>query len=290
MFDYLPEHGFRRPVWEGTTVTASGQAVAEAAERLWRVYETGVACDPVRDLVGGGGLVDAYSVQEYNTRRWLDAGRRLAGRKIGLTSVAVQAQLGVDQPDYGMLFADMAVDEGAEVALGRLLQPKVEAEIAFVLGRDLPEPDTTAAEVMRAVEFALPAIEIVDSRVRDWKISIVDTVADNASSGLYVLGSRPVSLSGFDPVMCGMVLERRGEPVSTGAGRACLGSPVSAAAWLARTMASAGWPLSAGDVVLTGALGPMVAVEPGDVVEARISGVGTVTAAFASAPSEGGSL
>lgn len=265
----------------------SPERIAAAAERLWRAHATGTPCDPVSDLLAGGSLEDAYAVQDVNTRRWLGAGRRLVGRKIGLTSAAVQGQLGVDQPDYGMLFADMSVDEGVDVALGRLLQPKVEAEIAFVLGRDLPHPDTTAAEVMRAVEFALPAIEIVDSRVRDWRIGILDTVADNASSGLYVLGSRPVPLSGFDPILCGMVMERRGEPVSTGAGRACLGSPVSAAAWLARTMAASGRPLSAGDVVMTGALGPMVAVEPGDVVEAHISGVGTVTAAFASASAAG---
>lgn len=260
------------------------QAVAAAAERLWQVYETGVPCNPVSDLLAGGGVDDAYAVQEVNTRRWLGAGRRLVGRKIGLTSAAVQRQLGVDRPDYGMLFADMSVDEGMDVPLGRLLQPKVEAEIAFVLGRDLPQPDTTVAELIRAVEFALPAIEIVDSRVRDWEIGIVDTVADNASSGLYVLGSRPVPLSGFDPLMCGMVMERRGEPVSTGVGRACLGSPVSAAAWLVRTMAASGRPLSTGDVVLTGALGPMVAVGPGDVVEARILGVGTVSASFAPSP------
>lgn len=258
--------------------------IEEAAARLRAAHDTGTPCDPVGDLLAGGNLDDAYAVQDLNTARWLDEGRRLVGRKIGLTSGAVQRQLGVDRPDYGMLFADMAVDEGADVPIGRLLQPRVEAEIALVIGRDLPYPDTTAGEVLRAVEFAVPAIEIVDSRVRDWQIGILDTIADNASSGLYVLGSRPVSLGAFDPVLCGMVMERRGEPVSTGAGRACLGSPISAAAWLARTMAAAGRPLGAGDVVLSGALGPMVAVAPGDVVEARISGLGTVTAAFEGEP------
>jgi 2-keto-4-pentenoate hydratase len=254
-------------------------AITEAADRLLQARETSTPCDPVAELLAG--VADAYAAQDVNTERWLADGRRLVGRKIGLTSAAVQRQLGVDQPDYGMLFADMAVDEGADVPLGQLLQPRVEAEIAFVIGRDLPHPDTTVAEVMRAVDFAVAAIEIVDSRVRDWKISILDTIADNASSGLYVLGSRPVTLGDFDPLMCGMVIERRGEPVSTGAGRACLGSPVSAIAWLARTMAAAGRALSAGDVVLSGALGPVVPVRPGDVVEARISGLGAVTAAFA---------
>lgn len=258
------------------------QSAREAADRLWNAAQDGEPCTPVNDVIATPE--EAYAAQEINTERKLAAGARLVGRKIGLTSVAVQRQLGVDQPDYGMLFADMAVDEGADVALGRLLQPKVEAEIAFVLGRDLPHADTTVAETIRAIDYAVVAIEIVDSRVADWKIRFVDTVADNASSGLYVLGSRPVRLADFDPVMCGMVMERRGEPISVGAGKACLGSPVSAAAWLARTMAAAGRALQAGDTILSGALGPMVAVAPGDVVEARVSGLGTVTASFAGGP------
>ncbi len=253
-------------------VQAAADALAEAAA-------TGVACAPFGHTLADA--TEAYAVQEINTERSLATGRRLVGRKIGLTAKAVQAQLGVDQPDYGMLFADMAVDEGADVALGRLLQPKVEAEIAFVLRTGLENPDATVAEVIQAIDYAVAAIEIVDSRVADWKIGFNDTVADNASSGLYVLGSRPVALADFDPLMCGMVMERRGEPVSVGVGKACLGSPVSAAAWLARTMAAAGRPLSAGDTILSGALGPMVGVEPGDVVETRISGLGTVTASFA---------
>lgn len=249
-----------------------------AAERLRGAYDTRAAIAPIKDSITS--VEEAYAVQELNTSHWLEAGRRLAGRKVGLTSLAVQRQLGVDQPDYGMLFADMAVDDGAEIAAGRLIQPKVEAEIAFVLGDDLPEPDTTSAEVLQAIDFAVAAIEIVDSRIADWKISFFDTVADNGSSGLYVLGSRPVSPQDFDPIECGMVIESAGEPVSVGAGSACLGSPVSAAAWLARTMAAAGRPLSAGDTILSGALGPMVTAEPGDVFEARISGLGSVSVSF----------
>jgi 2-keto-4-pentenoate hydratase len=262
-------------------MTVTDETISTVAGALYDAYRTSTPCDPVGERLAGGGIEAAYAAQEVNTRRWLAEGRRLVGRKIGLTSPAVQRQLGVGQPDYGMLFADMAVDEGAEVALGRLLQPRAEAEIAFVLRRDLPNPDATVAEVMQAIDFAVAAIEIVDSRIAGWKIGILDTVADNASSGLYVLGSRPVRLDQFDPLACGMVMERAGEPVSTGAGRACLGSPISAAAWLARTMAAANRPLTAGDTILSGALGPMVAVAPGDVVEARISGLGSVTAAFA---------
>ncbi len=257
--------------------------LAAVAEQLRAVYDSGSPVAPIQDSIGS--VDEAYQVQELNTSHWVESGRRLTGRKIGLTSIAVQRQLGVDQPDYGMLFADMAVDDGAEVAAGRLIQPKVEAEIAFVLGADLPHPDTTSAEVIQAIDFAVAAIEIVDSRIADWQISFFDTVADNGSSGLYVVGSQPVPLSDFDPISCGMTLERGGEPVSVGAGSACLGSPISAAAWLARTMAAAGRPLSAGDTILSGALGPMVTADPGDAFEARISGLGSVSVSFEGAPS-----
>jgi 2-keto-4-pentenoate hydratase len=187
--------------------------IRSVADRLRQANSSRTPCEPVVDLLTGGGVADAYAVQELNTDRALAEGRRLVGRKIGLTSAAVQSQMGVDQPDYGMLFADMAVDEGSDVDIGRLLQPRAEAEIAFVLGRDLPDPDTTVAEVLRAIDFAVVAVEIVDSRVADWRIGILDTIADNASSGLYVLGSTPVALGDFDPIGCGMVMERAGQPV-----------------------------------------------------------------------------
>jgi 2-keto-4-pentenoate hydratase len=257
-------------------------AIEAAAQRLRDAATSGTPCAPVRDLISG--VEAAYATQDANTRHWLAEGRRLVGRKTGLTSRAVQRQLGVDQPDYGMLFADMEVLEGQPVALGRLLQPKVEAEVALVMGRDVDQLDITLPEFLRAVEFALPAIEIVDSRVAGWDIRIEDTIADNASSGCYVLGTEPRKLEGLDLRVCGMVLERRGEPVSVGAGAACLGHPISAGVWLAGIMARAGRPLRAGDVVLTGALGPMVGVAAGDVVEARINGLGSVRAHFEARP------
>jgi 2-keto-4-pentenoate hydratase len=253
-------------------------AIEAAAKRLRDAATTATPCAPVRELISG--VDDAYAVQDANTRHWLGEGRRLVGRKTGLTSRAVQKQLGVDQPDYGMLFADMEVLEGQPVSLGRLLQPKVEAEVALVMGRDVDHPDLTLPEFLRAVEFALPAIEIVDSRVAGWDIRIEDTIADNASSGCYVLGAEPRKLESLDLRLCGMVMERAGEPVSVGAGAACLGHPVSSGVWLAGVMARAGRPLRAGDVVLTGALGPMVGVAPGDVIEARINGLGSVRAVF----------
>lgn len=252
--------------------------IDDVAARLRDVYTTKIPIEPIAPSIASAD--EAYTVQDLNTEMWTAEGRRMTGRKIGLTSRAVQQQLGVDQPDYGVLFADMAIDDGAEISLGRLLQPKVEAEIAFVLGDDLSHADATAADVMRAIDFAVVAIEIVDSRIADWRISFLDTVADNGSSALYVLGSRPTRLSDFDPTGCAMVLKRGGVEVSTGSGRACLGSPISAATWLARTMAVAGRPLRAGDTILSGALGPMVPVAPGDEFEAQVSGLGSVSVSF----------
>ncbi|MFD7027766.1 2-keto-4-pentenoate hydratase [Streptomyces sp. NPDC059917] len=259
-------------------------AVTRAAELLDRARRTGVPCAPVRDVLPSGDLDGAYAVQSLLTDRRLAEGRRITGWKIGLTSAAVQAQLGVDTPDFGALLDDTAVPDGADLPWGAVLQPKAEAEVALVLEGDLDHERHTVADVIRATAFALPAIEIVGSRIRDWDITAVDTIADNASSGAYVLGTRPVRLRDLDLRTAGMVLERRGEPVSTGAGAACLGNPLHAAVWLADTLVRLGRPLRAGDTVLTGALGPMAAVAPGDVLEARIEGLGSVRAAFGADP------
>ncbi|MCD9030082.1 fumarylacetoacetate hydrolase family protein [Luteimonas sp. BDR2-5] len=254
--------------------------VREAARLLGEAARTGTACDPVKPLLEDGGIGAAYAVQHLLTEAAIGAGRRVVGRKIGLTSVAVQRQLGVDQPDFGVLLDDMAFGSGQEVPLSRLIQPKVEAEIAFVVDRDLDADRPTLGHVLGVIGYALPAIEIVDSRVRDWRISIFDTIADNASSGLYVLGSSPKKIDSLDLALCGMSLEKAGEPVSVGCGAACLGNPLNAVVWLARTVAETGRPLRAGDIVLSGALGPMVSVSAGDVFEARISGLGNVSAMF----------
>ncbi|TXS43976.1 2-keto-4-pentenoate hydratase [Streptomyces sp. or43] len=268
-------------------VSAVNEAVARAAERIDEARRTGIPCDPVRVLLPAGDLDAAYAVQSVLTERRLSEGRRVTGWKIGLTSAAVQAQLGVDTPDFGPLMDDTAVPDGAEIGWGSVLQPKAEAEVALVLEHDLTHERHTVADVIRATAFALPAIEVVGSRIRDWDISAVDTIADNASSGAYVLGTRPVPLRELDLRTAGMVLERRGEPLSTGAGVACLGNPLHAAVWLADTLVRLGRPLRAGDTVLTGALGPMTGVEPGDVLEARIDGLGSVRAAFGRSEQEG---
>jgi len=260
-------------------VMNKADVVAEAA-RLRQAYDSGVAVTPVRTAFAGASLGDAYAIQQANTLFWSGQGRKPVGAKIGLTARSVQRQLGVDQPDFGTLFADMAVNDGDVVAPGRLLQPKVEAEVAFILSRTPDSDRLTSAELIACIDHVLPAIEIVDSRVANWDIGIVDTIADNASSGLFVLGTRPVPLAEIDLRLCGMVLEVNGESVSFGAGAACLGNPLHALGWLARTMAANGQPLGAGDIILSGALGPMVAVRPGDHVEARIQGLGSVRVAF----------
>jgi 2-keto-4-pentenoate hydratase len=262
------------------------QALQRIADELWQaqVKVPFAPIAPLRDTImslGGDAIANAYRVQQINTRRRQDAGRRVVGRKIGLTSKSVQAQLGVDQPDFGALFDDMAFVDGQEIPFHLTQQPKVEAEIALVLEHDLDWERHTLVDVLNATAYALPAIEVVGSRIANWDIRLVDTVADNASSGLFVLGSRPVKLADFDLVNCGMLMESRGDQVSSGIGAACLGHPLNAAIWLADTMVRYGTPLRAGDVILTGALGPMVAVRPGDVMTAQIEGLGSVRAVFA---------
>ena len=262
-------------------MTAVDRTLIEAAARKLRdAHETGTPVPPLNADIPADDLEAGYAIQDINTDLWIADGRRLVGRKTGLTAKAVQAQLGVDQPDYGMLFADMAYADGEEVPMSRLIQPKIEGEIAFILGRDLDREGLTMADVLRSVDYAVAAFEIVDSRIADWKIKIMDTIADNASSGLYVLGTQPRTLDAFDPWSCGMVVEHEGEPISSGTGAACLGNPLTATLWLARKMVEVGRPLMAGETILSGALGPMAPVKAGGVYELRISGLGSVRAVF----------
>jgi 2-keto-4-pentenoate hydratase len=261
-------------------MTADPNTVARAAARLAGALAEGRTVAPVRDLLGTDDIDAAYAVQQELTRRRLSAGAVLVGRKIGLTSPAVQRQLGVDQPDFGVLFADMDVSALPEVPSERLLQPKAEAEIAFVLKEDLADGDLGPARVRAAVDHAVAALEIVDSRIADWDISLTDTVADNASSGLFVLAGRRLALGDFEPRETTMRLYADDVLVSEGDGAACLGDPLHALAWLARTARDLGDPLRAGQVVLSGALGPMVPAPPGTRIRAEIGPLGEVTAVF----------
>ena len=245
----------------------------EAAARLRQAYTAG-AIPPLRDTMAPGDADAAYAIQSINTRYWLGQGRRIVGRKIGLTAEAVQKQLGVDQPDFGVLFDDMRVEDGGELGSSRVLQAKAEGEVALVMGRAITSPDVRPEDVFAAVDHAVAAIEIVDSRIAGWKITFADTVADNGSSAFFVLGSERKAMAGLDLRTCGMALEVNGKLASLGAGAACLGHPLNAAAWLASALAQVGEPLQPGDIVLTGALGPMVTLVPGGRVSVEIGGLG----------------
>ena len=253
--------------------------ISEAADRLADAAKTGAPCAPVRDLIGREDIDAAYRIQSHNIDALLRSGRTVVGRKIGLTSPAVQKQLGVDQPDFGVLLDDFDVSGDNAVDSTRLLQPRIEAEIAFVLSSDITEP-ITAEQAPSCVDQVYASFEIVDSRIAGWDISLADTVADNASSGLYVLGESIRRADAPDLAEVTMVMTADGEQVSAGKGSDCLGSPWEALVWLANTSLSYGSPLRTGEVVLSGALGPMVPVKAGSTYTATIAGVGDVTTTF----------
>jgi 2-keto-4-pentenoate hydratase len=260
----------------GSDVSTNIEAIAD---RLLAAYD-GPPIAPVRTALADGDVAAAYAVQMVQVRRWLEGGRRLAGRKIGLTAKAVQKQLGVDEPDFGHLFADMIYGDGEEAPSTRLQQPRIEAEVAVRLGRDLDMDQITISDVIGAVDYVAPALEVVGSRIKGWDINILDTVADNASSSLLAIGGPVRRLDGLDLVDCAMGMRINGQAVSTGKGSACLGSPLNALVWLARRARSLGSPLRAGELIMTGALGPMAPIAPGDWVEASIEGLGSVRLAI----------
>jgi 2-keto-4-pentenoate hydratase len=257
-------------------------SIRMAADALYGAMQDRRPCAPVRALFADDRDIDtAYAVQEYNWKRFLAAGRLSVGHKIGLTAAVVQKQLGVDEPDFGILYADTRVRDGEEVDLCRLIQAKVEGEIAFVLKRDLDVDQLTFEDVIAATDYVSPAIEIVDSRIRNWDIRLLDTVADNASSGLFVLGEARRGLQGLDLASLHMTLSSGGgRIISQGTGADCMGDPVLATLWLARKAVALERPLLAGDVVLSGALGPMVPVTPGSHFVVAIEELGEVSVGF----------
>lgn len=259
---------------------SNDDSIPSMAARLREAQSSRRTIAPLRESCPENDATLAYAIQQINNDVRTANGERIVGRKIGLTSPAVQKQLGVDQPDFGALFAPMAYGDSQPMPLASLIQPKVEAEIALVLERDLTAEKHTFADLIGATAYAVAAIEVVDSRIRDWDIRFFDTVADNASSALFVLGSRPVLLRDVDLTACAMTLTQDGEVLSRGNGAACLGNPLNAAAWLADRMVQLGTPLREGDIVLTGALGPMVAVKAAGTWTADIEGLGSVRARF----------
>ncbi|SIS97228.1 2-keto-4-pentenoate hydratase [Alicyclobacillus vulcanalis] len=245
------------------------------ADALWRAEQTRSPIPPLTDEHANLTVEDAYRIQLANVERRVAAGDLVVGHKIGLTSKPMQLQLGVDQPDFGHLFRSMWFDSGASVDFP-LLQPKVEPEIAFILAEDLVGPGVDMHRVFAATRAVVPAIEIIDSRIADWRIRLVDTVADNASAGCFVLGSLPTALSGVDLETVGGVLKVNGEVVQTGAGAAVMGHPAKAVAWLANTLTELGTPLRAGHVVLSGAVSAAQPIQPGDHVHLSFGPLGTV--------------
>jgi 2-oxopent-4-enoate/cis-2-oxohex-4-enoate hydratase len=256
------------------------EIITSLGDELYAALTGRQAVEPLSSRHADITVEDAYRIQQRLNARRVDAGERIVGKKIGVTSQAVMNMLGVRQPDFGMLTDAMVYNEGEAIAAGTLIQPKAEGEIAFLLKRDLMGPGVSAADVLAATEGVMACFEIVDSRIRDWKIKIQDTVADNASCGVFVLGDRVVDPRRVDLQTCGMVLEKNGEVVVTGAGAATMGSPLTAMAWLANTLGRLGIPLKAGEVVLSGALGAMVPVKAGDNLRVAIGGIGGCSVRF----------
>ena len=252
----------------------------KAADRIWESIDSKKTCQPIRDLIGESDIDSAYQIQQINTNRKLASGAKIIGYKIGLTSFAIQTQLGVDQPDFGVLTDTMLVNENDDVSMSELMQPKAEAEIAFVLSKDIDNKIDSIQDLKSYIDYASASIEIVGSRIEGWNIRITDTIADNASASHFVLGENKVLLSEADLINCQMSMSKNGEIASTGQGSACMDNPLNAALWLMNTMVERGTTLKKGDIILSGALGPMVPVSSGDRFSAEIEGLGTVSVSF----------
>jgi 2-keto-4-pentenoate hydratase len=243
-------------------------------------YTTGKPIAPLTTTYADLTIEDAYAIQLLQIEELTRTGRTIKGHKVGLTSAAMQRLLGVDEPDFGHLLDDFFYLEHAPIPVDRFVQPRIEPEVAFVLRRPLRGPGVTVPEAIAAVDFVLPALEIVDSRIEGWKIGLFDTIADNASSGALVLGSTPTALHKVDLRLTGAVMTRNGAVAGTGAGGAVLGSPLTSLVWLANTLGARGVTLETGHVILPGSVCAMVPVAPGDTVTATFAGLGSVTARF----------
>ncbi len=254
--------------------------LTDLAARLRTAEETREPIAPLTAEDASLTVADAYRIQQINVHHRKEEGGLVRGRKVGLTSVAMQRQLGVGEPDFGAIFDDMLIEEGDPVPVSELIQPRIEAEIAFVMESDLQGPGVGAADALRAVAGAMPALEIIDSRVADWKIKLPDTVADNASSARVVCGGRLTPIDGLDLRLLGMVVSVDGAVAATGAGAAVLGNPIRCVAWLANKLGEFGVPLRAGDVVLAGALHAALPVAAGVSVHAEFAELGGVTTRF----------
>ena len=256
------------------------QQIKQLGDELYEALIAGKTVSPLTSRGFEISIEDAYHIQQRMLARRIEKGEKVVGKKIGVTSKAVMNMLGVGQPDFGYLLDGMVYNEGESIPMDSLIQPKAEGEIAFLMNKDLMGPGLTAADILGATEGVMACFEIVDSRIQDWKIKIQDTVADNASCGVFVLGDKLVDPKKVDLALCGMVLEKNGEIVVTGAGAATMASPVNAMVWLANTLGRLGIGLNAGDIVLSGALGAMVPVKAGDSLRCTIGGIGGCSVRF----------
>jgi len=257
------------------------QRIRRHGDELYTALRERRTVPPLTEREADITITDAYHISKHMVDRRISDGETIVGKKTGVTGLPVQRMLGVHQPDFGYLTDRMQYADGAEMPISReLIQPRAEGEIAFLLATDLQGPGVTNADVFAATEWVVPCFEVVDSRIDDWKIKIADTVADNASSGLFVLGNDRARPDGIDFFSCGMVVEKNGEILSTGAGAAAMGSPVTCVAWLANTLGELGVGLKAGEVILSGSLVPLEPVVAGDEMKVTIAGIGTASVRF----------
>lgn len=250
------------------------------ADQLNKAEQDLVGIAPLTSVDPLLSIEEAYNIQLENIERKKTQGHKIVGKKIGLTSKAMQTLLGVEEPDYGHLLDSMVIENGNSIPKQKVIEPKVEAEIAFVLKKDLKGPNVTTLDVLKATDYILPSIEIVDSRIRDWKIQLPDTIADNASSAFYVLGGKPIKIEDVNLELIGMVLTKNGKTVNTGVGAAALGNPAYCVAWLANKLADFDISLRAGEVILSGALSAAVNAKAGDSFTAKFAHLGEVSVHF----------
>ncbi|MBH5318317.1 2-keto-4-pentenoate hydratase [Paenibacillus sp. GSMTC-2017] len=250
------------------------------ANELMEAETTKVAIAPFTERYSEMTVTDAYNVQLQVVKVKKAAGKTIIGKKVGLTSKAMQTMLNVNEPDYGHLLDDMEVADGGVVKVSEMVAPRIEAEIGFILDRDLSGPDVTFLDVLMATKYIVPTLEIIDSRIADWKIKLIDTVADNGSSAKVVVSGQKTPIDNIDLRDLSMILSKNGEQLATGAGAAALGHPAYAIAWLANKLSEFGISLKAGEIILPGALSGAVAVQAGDHIEARFGSIGSVSVSF----------
>ena len=249
-------------------------------DELYTALKTLTAVAPLTDRESDITIEDAYAIQQRMIQRQLDDGHTVVGKKIGVTSKVVMDMLKVNQPDFGQLLSNMVFNEGEPIVASSMIAPKAEAEVAFILKNDLMGPGVTAADVLRATDCVVPCFEIVDSRIKDWKIKIQDTVADNASCGVFVIGKQHTDPASLDLCAAAMEMRRNGQPAGSGLGSAVQGHPAEAVAWLANTLGAFGIPFKAGEVILSGSLAPLVPAAAGDHFDMVIEGMGTCSIQF----------